>query len=108
MSYHGKTTFELSATITGTTAGTNLTPNTSRTWTGTGIEAGGRIVFGTATSATVAITDARGVALYPSTAIVASTTIAPVPRGVKGPITVVVSAISNSAHTLSVYWTVRK
>lgn len=72
-----------------------------------GIEAGGRIVLGTATTADVLIVDATGKILHNAT-VTSNKTIDPIPAGVKGPISVAVTNISNSAHTLTVYWWVKK
>lgn len=74
-----------------------------------GIDAGGRIVLGTATTAKVLVVDSTGKVLHSAaSAVVADTTIDPTGAGVVGPISVTVTEISNAAHTLTVYWSVKK
>lgn len=75
---------------------------------GAGIEAGGRIDLGTATTADVTIKDQLGKTVYSKVAVVADVDIDPVAAGVVGPLTVTVANISNAAHTLTVYWFVKK
>jgi len=99
----------LYASITGNVTDQEMLRSTGdRTFRGGGIEAGGRIVLGTATSADVTVKDSTGRVLYSSTGVVANTTIDPAPRGVVGPLKVTVANISNAAHTLSVYWSVNE
>lgn len=76
-----------------------------RPFRGGGVEAGGRIVLGTATTADVLVTDGVGRELYNGT-VTDDVTIDPASRGVVAPISVTVTNISNAAHTLSVYWSV--
>ena len=75
---------------------------------GAGIEAGGRIVLGTATSVDVTVKDQNGKVLYTATGITANVTIDPIAAAIQGPLLVTTANISNAAHTLSVYWGVRK
>jgi len=77
---------------------------TGRVFGSAGIEAGGRIVLGTATTASVSVVDSNGVVLTSGT-VTSNTTVAPVPRGVQGPLKVTVSASNGS---LTVYWSVKK
>ena len=100
---------DLRAAITGNVTDQEmLQVRNSRKFGSPGIEAGGRIVLGTATTADVTVKDANGKVVYSATGITANTDINPVPTGVKGPLKVTVANISNSAHTLTVYWVVRK
>lgn len=76
---------------------------------GPGIEAGGRVVLGTATSADVNVLDANGTVLLTSTTVgVGNLDIEPDAHGVMMPLKVIVANISNAAHTLTVYWFVKK
>ncbi len=77
------------------------------TFVGAGIEAGGRIDLGTATTAVVTVTDSLGKVLYTGTVTV-DTDVSPTPMGVKAPLFVTVTSISNSAHTLTVYWFLKR
>lgn len=98
----------LYADITGNVVGQEMVRRRGeRTYRAAGIEAGGRIVLGTATTVDVTVTDANGVVLYDGT-VTSDTTVDPVPRWVDGPISVTTENISNSAHTLSVYWGIKE
>ena len=96
--------------VTGNTAGSAMRDRQgNRNYGGTGIDAGGRIALGTATTAKVAVTDATGRVLHsPTNAVTASVDIPPTAAGLVAPLTVVVTEISNAAHTLTVYWSVKK
>lgn len=80
----------------------------ARVFNGAGIEAGGRVVLGTATSADVTVKDSLGRVIYAATGIVSNTDIEPTPMGIHGPLLVTVANISNAAHTLTVYWSVKR
>ena len=104
-------TVQLKASITGTVAAQEmkLNNNSQFSFGSPGIEAGGRIVLGTATTAKVLVTDQTGKVLHSAaSAVTSNTDIDPIPAGVQGPLLVTVTEISNSAHTLTVYWTVRR
>ena len=76
---------------------------------GAGIEAGGRIVLGTATTVKVEVLDATGKVLHSNgTAVTANKDIQPVAHGVQLPLTVTTTEISNSAHTVTVHWSVKR
>lgn len=94
---------------TGNTAITSMTQvNGGAVFRKSGIEAGGRIVLGTATAATVLVKDGTGRVLY-NAAVTASTDIPAGPAGVTGPITVTATSVSNSTTgTFTVYWWVKK
>lgn len=81
-----------------------LSDKTGRTFGSPGIEGGGRIELLTATTASVSVVDANGVVLTSGT-VTQDTTVAPVPRGVKGPLYV---TVSSSNGTLKVTWIVKK
>jgi hypothetical protein len=98
----------LVAAITGNVTNQEMTATRGdRTFRGGGIEAGGRIVLGTATTVDVVVADGRGRQLYSGT-VVANTNIDPVPVGIAGPIKVTTTNISNAAHTLTVYWSIKE
>lgn len=79
-----------------------------RSFSSSGIEAGGRIVSSGITGGTLVLSDATGVELY-NGGISASATIDPVPRGVLGPLTAVVSGLTHGGDpALTIYWSVRK
>lgn len=101
---------ELRLDITGNVADQPmLQTKNGRTFGSAGIETGGRIILGTATTAKVLIKDANGKVLHDNaSAVTASKTIDPVPTGVKGPLVVTVTEISNAAHTLAVTYGVQK
>lgn len=74
-----------------------------------GIDAGGRINLGTATTVKVLVEDQDGVVLHSAAAAVTEDTdIDPVPRGVRGPLKVTTTEISNAAHTVTVTWGIRR
>lgn len=102
-----RTVTELSATITGAASNVPLLQPNGREFGSPGVEAGGFIELLTATSATLSIRDSRNRLLY-SNSITASTSVPAAASGVTGPLTVTVSAISNSAHSLKVTWWVKK
>lgn len=109
MSAPQKTVIVVKAAITGNvTAQAMLDYNDGSPAGFAGIEAGGRIVLGTATLADVTVKDALGKTIYSDTAIAASTDIDPIPVGVLGPLNVTVANISNAAHTLTVYWSIKR
>lgn len=104
-----ETVVQLSAAVTGNVTSQELVQaKNGRTFGSSGIEGGGRIVLGTATSVDVQVVDATGVVLLATTTITSNTTIDPVPRAVKGPLTVTTTNISNAAHTVTIYWSVKK
>lgn len=99
----------LEAQIVGNVSNQEMVASTGdRTFRRSGIEAGGRIVLGTATTVDVTVVDGVGRVLYSSTGVVASVTIDPGPRGVVPPLKVTTANISSASHTLSVYWSVRE
>ena len=75
---------------------------------GPGLEAGGRVVLGTATQVDVTVLDANGLVLYDVNALGADIDIEPDAHGVMMPLTVTTDNISDAAHTLTVYWFVKK
>jgi hypothetical protein len=77
-------------------------------WKASGIEAGGRVDLGTATTADVLVKDGTGKVLISTVTYTSDTDILPIPTGVTGPITVTVTNISNAAHTLKVHWWVKR
>lgn len=107
-----RTVDNLKLAITGNVADQKLLGRQNRTdlpYGGTGIDAGGRIALGTATTAKVSVVDATGRVLHsPTNAVTASVDIPPTAAGVVGPLLVTVTEISNAAHTLTVYWSVKK
>lgn len=104
-----RTVIPLSASITGNVADQELIQPNGRGLGGSGIEAGGRIVLGTATTAEVLVKDGMGKVLHSAASpVIANVDIDPISHGIKGPLTVTVTNISNSAHTLTVYWSVKK
>lgn len=103
-----RTVTSLVAAITGNVAAQEmLQQHNDRQFGSPGIEAGGRIVLGTATTVDVVVTDANGKVLYNDT-VVADVDINPVAHAVQGPLMVTTTNISNAAHTLSVYWGIKK
>lgn len=103
------TVLQLKASITGNVvAQVFLQAKNGKQWGGDGIEAGGRVVLGTATTADVLVTDTQGKVLKATTTFAANGTIDPIPAGVKGPLLVTITNISNAAHTLTVFWNVKR
>lgn len=104
------TVIALKAAITGNVTDQAMVQvrNNGRAFGSMGVETGGRIVLGTATTADVTVKDTNGKVLYSATGVVANTTINPIPAGVQGPLLVTIANISNAAHTLTVYWGVKK
>lgn len=81
----------------------------SRVFGGHGLECGVLIKLGTATTVKVKIEDADGKILHSDTAAVTSTTDEdPSAKGVRGPLKVTTTEISDGAHTLDVYVDVRQ
>lgn len=78
-----------------------------RGYGGPAIECGGRIVLGTATTVDVLVEDSNGKVLHNAT-VAANKDIDPIPAGVKLPLLITTTNISNSTHTLTVYWDVKK
>lgn len=73
------------------------------------VEAGGRIVLGTATTVKVEVVDALGKVLHANTlAVTVNQDTDPIPAGVQLPLKVTTTAISSGAHTLTVYWSVKR
>ncbi len=102
-------TTDLYAEITGNVVDQELIQvRNDRAFGSPGIEAGGRVVLGTATTADVTVTDATGKVLLNQASIVANLDIDSQANGIKGPLKVTVANISNASHTLTVYWSVRK
>lgn len=100
--------FTLKAAITGNVAAQEMKRQyRDLALGGDAIEAGGRIDLGTATTADVVVKDANGTVLHNAT-ITSDTDVAAAAKGVRLPLNVTVTNISNSAHTLTVYWSVRK
>lgn len=109
MSIPLRTVESLSAVITGNVTGQQMLNHRGRLFGSPAIEAGGRIDLGTATTAKVAVTDANGRVLHSGAAAITSDTdIASTAGAIKGPISVTVTEISNAAHTLTVYWGVKR
>lgn len=111
MSIPQPSVINLKAEITGnvTTQEMVQVRNHGRAFGSAGIEGGGRIVLKTATSVKVLVVDANGVVLHSdASAVTSNTDIAPIPQGVQGPLKVTTTSISNAAHTLIVYWSVKK
>lgn len=75
---------------------------------GAGLEAGGSIKLGTATTVDVTVKDGNGRVIYAATGIVADTVIDPIAGMVQGPLNVTIVNISNAAHTLTVYWGIKR
>lgn len=101
--------FQVSTAIIGNASLQELKrSDTSRSMHGSASELGGRIILGTATSVDVVVTDANGKVLFTQTGISSSTDIDPDVIGVLGPLYVTTTNISNSAHTLTVVWTLKK
>jgi len=75
---------------------------------GSAIEAGGFIKLGTATTVDVAVEDENGKVILAATTYTSDTSIAPVPEGIHAPLKVTTTNISNSAHTVTVHWVVKK
>lgn len=69
-----------------------------------GVEAGGRIVLGTATTGHIVVYDSVGKVLH-DTVVTSNKTIDPIPAGVKGPIFV---DQSSSDGDFTIYWSVKK
>lgn len=99
----------LTAAITGNVASQSMLNRklNSRAFGSAGLDAGGRVDLGTATTADVVVKDTLGKVIYSAT-VTSDTDISPTAAGVQGPLKVTVTNISNSAHTLTVYWYVRK
>lgn len=72
---------------------------------GEAIEAGGRIVLAAAGPVDVTIEDQNGIELFNTLAVTASTTVAPVPRGVRLPLKVITA---NQTGDVNVFWSVKK
>lgn len=108
MSKPQNTVVDLELAITGNLSVTSL-PRRLRGGTtyGSGLDAGGQIEMGTATSAAVLVTDANGIVLHNAT-ITDDTTVEPTAQGISGPLKVTVTSISNAAHTLTVRWKLKK
>jgi len=81
-------------------------PRAGKDFGGPGVEAGGRIVMTTATTAHVLVEDATGKVLHDAT-ITVDTDIDPIPAGVMCPLTATATSVS-AAGTLTVYWSVKK
>ena len=108
MSNLKNTVVDLTLAITGNVSAQSLARRKGGgTSYGSGLDAGGRIDLGTATTAVVTITDSLGVVLHSGT-VTTDTTVAPTAQGLQGPILVTVASISNSAHTLTVSWKIKK
>lgn len=75
---------------------------------GHAIEGGGTVVLGTATTVDIQILDANDVEIVAATTFTADGVIAPIPRGVELPLKVTTTNISNSAHTVTVRYAVKK
>lgn len=105
-----RTMSELVAVITGNVTDQELIQRkNSKTMGGPAIECGGRIVLGTATTVKVLVKDSNGVVLHTAdVAVTENVDIPPIPQGVKCPLLVTTTEISNAAHTVSVYWSVKK
>lgn len=101
-----RTVTELVAAFSGNDTVELTNAKSGRKFGGPGIEAGGRIQLGTATTAEVAVTDANGRVLHSAAAAVTTDTdIAPVPMGVKAPLT---ATVTNADGSLEVFWSVKK
>lgn len=97
------------AAITGNVTDQNVvSEKTSIPYGGPGIDLGGRIVLGTATTVDVTVKDSDGKVLYSATGITTNVSIDGTGNGIKGPLLVTTANISNAAHTLTIYWKVKK
>ena len=109
MAHPRRTTTNLSITMTGNSGPTDMVQRyQSKPYGGSCIEAGGFIELGTATTVDVLVVDVNGKVLNAATTYTSDTTIAPVPEGVHAPLRVTTTNISNSAHTVTVHWVVKK
>lgn len=95
-----------------TTSG-NVSPTALRdryadeSFAGPAIEAGGRIVLGAGvTSVEAEVLDADGVVLHSNIAITASVDIDPVPRGIRGPLTVEITNIAGGT-AITTTWSIK-
>lgn len=103
-----RTLDHMTAEITGNVSAQEMIcDRTDRVARFSGIDGGGRINLGTATTVGVLVEDQNGVILHNAT-ITTDTDVDPVPRGVKGPLKVTTTSISNAAHTLTVTWSLKR
>jgi hypothetical protein len=110
MSHPRRTMTDLIASITGDVIDQEMVKvKDGNRYGGPALEAGGRIVLGTATTVKVLVEDQNGVVLHSAAAAVtANVDIEPIPQGVKLPLLVTTTEISDAAHTLTVYWSIKK